>query len=319
MKIKNRSLLSLMKPWLLIGYVTLSNLSAPLTAESNCFDSKINYAEYPSLTEVQESELAGQIEAYLQNQVPGLSATYRDVINALIAKGKHVYLRGGVIRDLLRSKSSEPRDVDFDYTDNIENLREIVDENQWMYTQMPGSSTMIIGEHRGHPMEGLPANIGFSTGDDLFSVNNIYYHCNTRRFLAGAEIGIHDLSYNRLNLLADNWTIWFSEKNKHRYYKVFRFWKMVGKGYVYSMKMEKFFHQKTLESLERDSEGFFMELFRYLGKHYYSFDEVYRGSIAIMGYDWARKFVHTSREDIEFRYREIEEMRDQYTRYRQDG
>src|SRR5690606_40124502 len=136
-------------------------------------------------------------------------------------EGHDVYLRGGVLRDLLSNSPSEPNDIDFDYTGSLEDLLHILDKHQWTYTHLPERQIVIIGDHRSCSMDALPVYIAIDSGEDSleFTVNNIFYHCNTKTFLRGSEIGLRDLEYGRINILNEDWHKWLYNGNAHEYYK----------------------------------------------------------------------------------------------------
>ena len=92
-----------------------------------------------------------------------------------------------------------------------------------------------------------------------------------------------------------------------------RFWKMVGKGYVYSMELQNFFYQETSNIIKEDSERFRRDISHYLSAHLYSFDDVYHGAIAIMGYEWAHENVFKVKGEVTERQALIHSERDQHT------
>ena len=114
-----------------------------LSSAPNYYYSGINYSEYQTLGELEQNDQTEKIEIYLQRLVPGLSASYREVIDELITEGHHVYLRGGIIRDLLSITTSEPNDVDLDYTGDVEDLIAICEKNHWRYTHFPKRQIII--------------------------------------------------------------------------------------------------------------------------------------------------------------------------------
>ena len=240
------------------------------------------------------NEQVEKIESYLKRNVPGLSATYREVIDALIEDGSHVYLLGGIVRDLLSAAASEPNDVDLQFTGPVENLIKICEKNHWRYTHSQGKNYITIGDYKLGSIGALfiPKKKS-SAGDSVleFTINNIFYYCNTNSFLQGSEIGLEDLNGDRLQIISDDLNAWLFLSSSHPYDKIFRFWKMVGKGYIYSVKLQNFFYDETSKLLKGDPEGFKKNMINYLGGHFYSFDDVYRGSVAIMGYDWAQENV----------------------------
>ena len=297
-------------------YFTFSFQVAELSAAPNYYYSSINYRKYQSLGELQENDQAEKIEAYLHRQVPGLFVTYRDIINTLIAEGHDVYLRGGVVRDLLSLSSTEPNDVDLDYTATVEELIAICEKNHWKYTHFPHRQIVTIGDNRHGSIDAMPVRTDEETDSEAsleFTINNIFYHCNTKSFLQNSEIGLLDLSYDRIHILTNDWKQWLKESKAHPYYKIIRFWKMVGKGYVYSKKLQEFFCQETNKILIKDQKGFQKDLFQYLSHHMHSYNDVNHGAIAIMGYDWAQKNLSNYLETVEQLYIKAESDKEKHT------
>lgn len=289
-----------------------------LSAAPNYYYSAINYEKYQKLEELKENELADKIELYLQKKVPGLDANYRDVIDALISEGYHVYLRGGVVRDLLSLSSNEPSDVDLDYTGSVQELIEILKKHHWQYTHFPHRQVVTIGDYAQGAIDAVPVRTDEEPESETsleFTINNIFYHANTKSFLRNSEIGLMDLSYDRIHIQSNHWKVWLYQSNGHRYYKIFRFWKMVGKGYVYSEQLQRFFYEETLTIKQTDPEGFQIDLNNYLSTHLYSYDDVYHGSIAIMGYDWAQKNINSNKEEITKLHSDVEAEKSRHTYY----
>ena len=258
------------------------------------------------------------VENFLDRQVPGLNVSYNTVISALINEGWDVYIRGGAMRDLLAPNSHDPKDIDFDFSGTAEELKEILDKNQWQHTQLPGRSTIIIGDHRGIHMEAVPLSIAFGHGESSleFTINNIFYYCNNQALVPGTEIGVVDLSFQRLNILTPNLHAWLYRKGRHPYERIYRSWNMIGKGFVYSIDFANFLNREAVKKMHRYPDLFREELLHYLGAHYDSFDDVYYGAISIMGYDWAQEQLLPLKEEAEQRSIKGQEIRDQFTYFK---
>jgi len=278
----------------------------------------VNAEKIPESIEFSIEDRLERIDVYLERQVPGLDVSYNTVINALIDEGWDVYIRGGAMRDLLAPVPKEPKDIDFDYSGTTEELKAILDRNQWQYTQMPGRSTIVIGDHRGNPMEAVPLSVAFGHGESSleFTINNIFYHCNQKTLVSGTEIGVEDLSYQRLNILTPNWTAWLYRKGRHPFERIFRSWNMIGKGFVYSIDFANFLNREAVKKMHRYPDVFRDEMLHYLGAHYESFDDVYYGAIAIMGYEFAQEQVLPLKEEAEQQAIAGQAQRDRFTYFR---
>ncbi|MFQ5728841.1 MAG: hypothetical protein ACE5GN_00580 [Waddliaceae bacterium] len=301
---------------IVFGLLALLNLSTSLTAAPNYYYASINAEQYRKLDVSQDTRQIAKIEGYLQKTVPGLPVSYREVIDTLIAEGLHVYLKGGATRDLLSLAPCEPQDIDINYSGcAIEDFVAILDKYKWTYTRKPDGFLVTIGDHRGRALEASPvrSNLDPESNPLEVSINKIFYDCNTRKFLSFSKEGLNDLSFDRLNIVVKDIerSHFYTESEYHT--KIFRFWKMVGKGYVFSTELAEFFYEETLNVLESDPETFLNELFIYLGGHYYSFDDLRRGCIVIMGYDWAQEHVISFRKKAKAYYKEVKRIQDEYT------
>lgn len=298
----------------LISFILNPN-SFLFSAPNYYYYPNFNYQKYRELEYIDEEALSEKIEEYLKKKVPSLEVSYRDVIDAIIAEGHQVYLKGGMVRDLLSLNPTEPRDIDFDYTGTREELRELLQSKCWLYSQVPNRATIKIGNHRKHFMEAFSVDDTINPKEESyeFTINNIFYCCKTRRFLPGSESGFRDLIYDRLNIRAKDWNDWLMRDENNCSYKIFRFWKMVGKGYVYSTELMNFFVHKTHKIIVQDKKKFHQELLGYISQHYFCFDEIYHGSVAVMGFDWSQKHITAIRKEAELEDKILKQRKDKYT------
>jgi len=294
-----------------------------LSADPNYYCPNLNCDDYQNVSLVETEKEAGKIEAFLKKPLPHVErVSYQDVIDALIARGFDVYIKGGVIRDLLSMNSIDPKDVDIDFTGTMEELIEILEANRWTYTHIPGRYALIIGDYQSIFIDAVPTGhtpyLDRINSISEFTINNIFYHCNTQGFLEGFDTGLRDLRDDRLQIIAKDWRLWLYGTDPdpgRRYYKIFRFWKMVGKGYVYSTEMSQFFLDEIDNILKQDQEQFIKELVVYLSSHYKSFDEVYRGCLAIMGNDWTYNNLLSLKDEINREHRQKEKLLAAYTHF----
>lgn len=276
----------------------------------------ISYSELESLGEIEEFAKSEKIEVFLKKQVPGLSVSYRGLIDVLIEEGCHVYLRGGVVRDVLSFSKIEPNDVDLDYTGKVDQLIAICQKYHWQFTHFPGRKIVTIGDPLKGGIDAMPMRWDEKTDNESmleFTINNIFYHCNTRSFTKSSEAGLKDLTYDRINILTENWKAWLYQGGIHPYYKVFRFWKMVGKGYVFSQRLQDFFIEETKLIMNNDPKGWENDLFEHLSSHFFAYDDIFHGAIAIMGYDWTEEHLSAHKEKMEHLYYKILREKEQNT------
>ncbi len=278
----------------------------------------LNYSELERLGEIEEVANSEKIEAYLQKMVPGLNVSYRQLIDILIAEGFHVYLRGGAVRDVLSLSMIEPNDVDLDYTGEVEDLIAICQKHHWQYTHFPNRKIVTIGDPLKGGIDAMPVRWDEETDNEAsleFTINNIFYHCNTHSFLKSSEVGLQDLIYDRIHILTNNWEAWLYQPGIHPYYKIFRFWKMVGKGYVFSNRLQEFFSSETERIIAQDPKGWEKDLNEHLSTHFYSYNDIFHGAVAIMGYDWAVEHLQNQKEALEKLHFKILREKENFTYY----
>ncbi|CRX38599.1 hypothetical protein [Estrella lausannensis] len=239
----------------------------------------------------EEILLAQRIEGYLYTRVPGMNITYRDVFNLVMNEGYNVWLTGGAIRDLILSDNPQLNDLDFSFDCTIEQLEEILTRNEVLYTKIPNYLVINIGTREGVAMEGIESAYAIHARDEEreFTVNNIYYHVNTATFEPEFKKGIQDLNDRKLAVKAKNLSEWLYGGQSERPIKIFRYWKMLGKGFSASPELERFMAYECVKAFKKDPEAFRHHLLQYIGSHFSSFDQVRRGCMRTMGSRWTRE------------------------------
>jgi hypothetical protein len=267
-----------------------------------------------------DDEKTQTIELFLQKTVPGLDVTYRKVFNTFIDEGLEIYIKGGFIRDLLAPVPHEPHDVDFVFSGTKDELEAILKKHQWQYMTKPNYSLITIGDRKKICMEGvtidrfLPRNVNLLE----FTINNIYYCVNTRTFLVNSGESFDDLENNRLRIIADDWKEWlYSSHGGYRYARLFRVWKMIGKGYIYQVQLERFIQKEALLAQQDDETNFNNELLWYLSSHVESFDDINRGCFTVMGEEWQSKFLSVLKKEAEQRDKKIYDDLERFTYFTQ--
>lgn len=243
------------------------------------------------------------IETFLTNPVPGLSVSYRDVFDAIIADGHQVYLKGGMIRDLILSPNTLPNDVDFGFSCTQEELIAILAKKRWQYTAMPDYPVIRIGDRAGPFLEGLPKRFTITEDENEleFTVNNIFYSVADQKFILDYQTGLKDLFDRRIRVLSNDWETWF-RTGFGSYYKIFRFWKMVGKGFIYRADFEEFIRKKTLQALEEDKDLFREEILNYFSGHIHAYDEIAAGARIIMGEEWYIENIASNKDKFQAKH-----------------
>lgn len=274
-----------------------------------------------TIPEFHETSLIQTIEDFLKNPVPGMSITYRQVIDILIEEGHEVWISGGILRDLLGTHPDKPHDLDFSFSGTVEEIKKIAEKHGWIYCHFPGYHLITIGDRNGIFMEGLPTKLTLEGSDEIeeFTINTIYYNCNHSYILNESKIGIADLQKRILRIKTNRWHDWlYSLEEKKYYYKIFRFWKMAGKGYFFSKELESFFVNETKKAWRNNREYFLKNMLQYLGSHYSSFDQVRTGCRLVMGESWSKKAFYKIKKKAFKKDQEIELQREVNTHYPRD-
>lgn len=261
------------------------------------------------------------IETFFQTTVPGLDVSYRDVFNTLIEEGQDIYVKGGLIRDLLSPNPQRPHDVDFVFSGTKEDILAVVNKYQWQHTTQPDYSLITIGDYKSICLEGVSKSGYLPTNDNQleFTINNIFYHVNSRSFVTNSKESFEDLDYSRLRVRAEDWKEWlYGSHGSYRYAKLFRVWKMIGKGYIYQIDFESFIKKETLTAQKDDCELFNEELLKYLSNHYESFDDIARGALAVMGGEWQAEYVLTLQQEAEKKSHSVFEKMEEFTFFKID-
>jgi len=276
-----------------------------------------NETSIHSINKLADYETVELIEDYLQKQVPGLTVSYREVFDAIITEGYDVYVKGGLIRDLLQVDGSQPVDVDFSYSCTADQLETILTNHQWQYTRLPGYDFVDIGDHEALFLEGTPLSWSLIENEYKldFTVNNILYYLNTKTFIENSEVGIKDVRNRKLSIIAEDWRRWLyaDDPEEKSATKIFRFWKMVAKGYIYTVEFEELVRNEALSREKTYPEYFKKELVEYLASHYRTHEEVVLGARIIMGNDWVEKHVVPLETEITRMEQDFKKELDEYT------
>ena len=228
------------------------------------------------------------IEKFLEQPVPGLEVSYREFFDTMINEGFQVYLMGGVLRDLLSDPKQKVNDVDFNFLAPKEELVSFMKKHRWQYTTLPNSAIVTIGDNDNnqHTLEGRSTTLEYMKDDNNyeFTVNEIFYDLKDRTFLPNYEKSREDIRNKRLRISAHDWKVWFNSSVPYK--KVLRFWKMTGKGYIYSVEVENYVRNIVQEAMKNDADAFNREIIKYIGTHYSGFEDVIRGCKNTMGQEW---------------------------------
>lgn len=256
------------------------------------------------------------IENFFQNLVPGLNTTYQHVFDAFLKEGIDVYISGGAIRDLLNLRSSRIFDIDFSFTGKIEKIVEIVQRNHWKFSKRPDFPVIQIGDRKECCLQGISVKYTLKAPIESleFCLNNVIYHYNTKEIIDRTGKGLKAILSQKLNIPIEDKGKWLAcDSLGSVYNKIFRFWKMIGRGFVPDASLHSFLYSKSKDNLEQDREKFLQDMTSYLGRDYGDFDSYARGCALLMGIKWKDRVIVPMENEIISCFRKKEELWNQNT------
>lgn len=265
----------------------------------------LNQSIFTEETLIQEKEI---IENFLNNNVPGFQLSYRDFFNLLIHENISVYLHGGAIRDLLSEPQKKPNDIDFIYSCSKEELIEILRIYGFRPVGRPDGKVIFIGSLDSNFLEAYSEPLENRNNPYLqdFTVNSVLYDLKNKKFIKGSKERINDIKNNRLRIEASDWDRWITQDNVYTpHYKIFRFFKMIGKGYCYQLNFERYM-KKKIEELSKNPEEFKEYVLMYLSTHFSSLNELKHGAKTLMGEKWCYDNIEKYCQEILIKSKESE-------------
>jgi len=138
---------------------------------------------------------------HLESKVPGLQATYTEVLAAITGygSGNFCFLIGGQVRDILQGKIS--KDTDFNYSCSAQDVATVCVENKWMVKYkaigpVSEPNYVLIGDEQTDAyMEGFPLSFNATAecfkGD--FRQNMLFYDIANHVILDKSGHGVSDI------------------------------------------------------------------------------------------------------------------------------
>lgn len=247
---------------------------------------------------VEDQSVSLKIETFLDTNIPDLSLSYREVIDQFLLNGIDIYLYGGAIRDLIQGE--KPNDLDFIFFGDLELIKTVLTDCGWPYTvkQIKMGTLITIGDPKGkHFMQGMSdqdAQI-YDVNALEFGCNSIFYDCRLRNFLPQSKLYIIEVMERKIEPTSRDWKTWLY-CNKRRHLKIWRTWKMMGRGYQASLEYCQFIRSEILNMRYPELDLFQEDLLRYLSREYEEFDVIAEAASKIMGDEWSRSNVYSLRD-----------------------
>lgn len=253
------------------------------------------------------------IEQFFLRCVPGLNMTYSHIFKIFVENGIDIYISGGLMRDLT---FSNVLDVDFSFTGSIEKIVEIAQKNMWQYSKRPNFPVIQIGDRKRCCLQGISTEYTLQAPIESldFCVNHITYHFNTKTIIDRTGKSVDAAINKRLDIPIDDADKWLTnEVIGSIYNKIFRSWKMVGRGFVMEESLQSFIWSTTKTFLMQDREQFLKDMVFYLARDYGDYDSYKKGCALIMGNKWQSNIIAPMETEIISNFYAKEELWNIYT------
>ncbi len=258
----------------------------------------------------------GFIDKFFLKKVPGLNISYGQIFDIFNKNGIDIYVSGGAIRDLLGIRSSSVIDIDFSFTGNVEKIVEIAKENFWQFSKRPDFPVIQIGIRKDCCLQGISVDYTLKAPIESldFCLNNITYHYNAKQLIDRTGKGFDAIFKQKLNIPLEDREKWLGgEVFGSIYNKIFRTWKMLGRGYGLEPSLHSFLYSKTIKFLQTDRQEFLENMIFYLGRDYDDYDSYLIGSGLLMGNKWKNEVITPLENEILSSFKNKEELWESYT------
>lgn len=188
--------------------------------------------------------------------VPGLGgASYLDVFHALTNSGweHHVFLFGGLVRDILRRKVGN--DIDITFSAPAAELAEICQDRGYS-CQLEGDY-ILIGTNTGEEyLEGMVITHNGITGPENsdFSMNWVFYDFRNDVIIDKTGGAVPAIRANRCEIPCgrDKWDVWMGNSESRL---CFRYFKFLSRGFEYDDLEMAYIGAKLLRFWTEDAEA----------------------------------------------------------------
>mmetsp|Transcript_100346 Transcript_100346/g.312137 ORF Transcript_100346/g.312137 Transcript_100346/m.312137 type:complete len:322 (-) Transcript_100346:318-1283(-) len=168
--------------------------------------------------------------------VPGLGkTTYMEVFRVLTKQRwqSHIYVKGGLVRDILRRNIGA--DVDISFSAPVNELGAICHQQGWPCGYWDCFNYIYIGNKSGEEyLEGMAIHHEGSEPDFHadFSMNTLLYDFCNDVVIDRYGIGLPAVIHNRVDIprVRDKWDAWVARKGLQA---LFRYYKFLLRGYTY--------------------------------------------------------------------------------------
>eukprot|EP00928_Gymnodinium_smaydae_P020052 TRINITY_DN1773_c0_g4_i1.p1 TRINITY_DN1773_c0_g4~~TRINITY_DN1773_c0_g4_i1.p1 ORF type:complete len:520 (+),score=67.75 TRINITY_DN1773_c0_g4_i1:66-1562(+) len=188
--------------------------------------------------------------------VPGLGGTsYLDVFNSLTSSGweHHVFLFGGLVRDILRRKVGN--DIDITFSAPAAELADICQKRGYSY-KLEGDYILIGSDVGEEYLEGMVITHNGITGPENsdFSMNWVFYDFRNDVIIDKTGSAVPAIQANRCEIPCKRhkWDVWIGKSESRL---CFRYYKFLSRGFAYDSEEMAYIAAKLLQFWKKDPEA----------------------------------------------------------------
>jgi hypothetical protein len=245
------------------------------------------------------------IDSFFNNTLPGVGISYHEVFQVFVNAGINVYISGGCIRDLLLQRERSVIDIDFSFDCDENKMMNIAAKHQWLYAKREDFPVIIIGERKKCCMQGISTKftIDAPLQANEFPINSIYYHYNNKQLIDKTDRGFEDLFQMLIKIPMKEHEKWLQgDLMGPGYHKIFRFWKMLGRGFIPDAATQTFLMKKTEEFFKENKSQFLEQVISCIGIDYDDKLSFFKGAGMLMGKKWDNEVLKPLEQEIEKKY-----------------
>lgn len=245
------------------------------------------------------------IDSFFSNVVPGVGISYHEVFQVFVNAGINVYISGGCIRDLLLQRECSVIDVDFSFDCDEKKIIDITEKHKWLYSKRSDFPVIIIGDRKKCCLQGISTKftINAPLKANEFAINSIYYHYNNQLLIDKTGCGFEELFQLRIKIPMKEYEEWLQgDLMGPGYHKIFRFWKMLGRGFIPDANTQTFLIRKTEQFFKKNKSQFLEQVTSCIGLDYDDKLSFFKGSRMLMGINWEKEVIDPLSQEIEKKY-----------------
>ncbi len=206
-------------------------------------------------------EVSKDIVTLIEKKVVGTEHSALEFINKMIEEKCNVYLLGGAVRDVLMGKMEQVNDIDIDTNCDVNKIDEVCKKHFDNKHCFKKESVFHFGSEA-HKPERLDVAINKDTFETPkltcveYSPNALAYEYGTDNVIVDFTGGsVTDVCTKKIRIPVgkDDMDAWAAERGDDGGKKIFRYWKMRGKGFTKgNEETEEYVVKKAKEYIKND-------------------------------------------------------------------